>query len=403
MFAVPSYDVIVSSNVHGEWPRSCFGPNLSEGADSLIELSILEALINHDIEGIRIHCLEGRRSVVVQHLVKHGPSLGLPPMLQQDLYEDVASGRNHPKLPIEQRLIRLHSLLLSALIEEPVHERSAHNSIIDQTPLFKLIEQLVRLVQISQVEKTGNQIVINQRISSMTLSQHLAQKIDRIPHPAGIDEPLGEMPISDGRGTKRRMGQDMAIDLESGVDVAHVAVGVDQIIVRDDVGDDVGLVEEELEEGNGVGVPLAAVHGGDDGVASEDGGAGVGEDGVAGDGGGGIEIAGADEGLDAVVEIEAGADEGGGGVGEAGGVGIALGRRVVVAAEGVERGLDAEAAFAAAAFGGGLLGGAEGEGAVLSSGSQGGEEVEVGGGGGGGGAVAEGAEEDAVEGHGDSR
>lgn len=176
-------------------------------------------------------------------------------------------------------------------------------------------------------------------------------------------------------------------------------MGVDQIIVRDDVGDDVGLVEEELEEGNSVTVPLGAVHRSDDGVASEHGGAGVGEDGVAGDGRGGIEISGTDEGLDAVVEVEARADEGGGGVGEAGGVGIAGSRRVPVAAEGVERGLDAEAALAAAAFGSGLLGGAEGEGAVLTSGSQRGEEV----GGGGGGAVAERAEEEAVEGHGGQR
>lgn len=54
--------------------------------------------------------------------------------------------------------------------------------------------------------------------------------------------------------------------------------------------------------------PLGAVHGSDDGVAGEDGGTGVGEDGVAGDGGGGVEIAGTDEGLDAVVEVESGAD-----------------------------------------------------------------------------------------------
>lgn len=85
----------------------------------------------------------------------------------------------------------------------------------------------------------------------------------------------------------------MAVDLETDIDSALVTMGVDEIIVRDDVGDDIGLIEEELEEGNGVVVALGAVHGGDDGVAGEDGGAGVGEDGVAGNGGGGVEVSGA--------------------------------------------------------------------------------------------------------------
>lgn len=57
-------------------------------------------------------------------------------------------------------------------------------------------------------------------------------------------------------------------------------MGIDQIIVRDNVRDDVGLTEEEVEEGNSVLVPFGAVHGGDDGVASEDSGASVGKDGV---------------------------------------------------------------------------------------------------------------------------
>lgn len=87
-------------------------------------------------------------------------------------------------------------------------------------------------------------------------------------------------------------------------------MGVDQIIVGNNIGDNVRLVEKEVEEGNSVIVPLGAVHGGDDGVAGEYGGAGVGENGVASHGGGGVEVGGADEGLDAVVEVEAGTHEG---------------------------------------------------------------------------------------------
>lgn len=140
-------------------------------------------------------------------------------------------------------------------------------------------------------------------------------------------------------------------------------MSVDQVIIRDNVGNNVGLVEEEVEEGNSVIVPLAAIHGRDDGVAGEHGGARVGEDGVTRHGGGGIEVAGAYEGLDAVVEVEARADKGGGGVGEARRVGVAWRRRAGVATESVEWGLDAETALAAAALGSGFFGGGIGEGA----------------------------------------
>lgn len=67
----------------------------------------------------------------------------------------------------------------------------------------------------------------------------------------------------------------------------------DQEIVRDNIGDNGGLIEEKLEERNGVVIPLGTVHGGDDGVAGEDGGADAGKDGVAGGGGSVVEVAGA--------------------------------------------------------------------------------------------------------------
>ena len=82
----------------------------------------------------------------------------------------------------------------------------------------------------------------------------------------------------------------MAIDLETNIDSTLVTMGIDKIIVRDNIWDDVGLVEEELEEGNSVIVPLGTVHSCDDGVAGEDGGASVGEDRVASNGRSGIEV-----------------------------------------------------------------------------------------------------------------
>lgn len=171
------------------------------------------------------------------------------------------------------------------------------------------------------------------------------------------------MTIGYMRRAKRGISENVTINIESDIDATGIAMCVDQYIVGDNIGDDIGLIVEELEESDGVVVALGAVHGGHDGVAGEDGGASVGEHGLAGDDGGVVEIAGADEGLNAVVEVEAGADEGGGGVGEAGGVGV--GRRaggVGVAAEGVEWGFDAEAAFTTAALSGCFFGGREGEG-----------------------------------------
>lgn len=79
---------------------------------------------------------------------------------------------------------------------------------------------------------------------------------------------------------------------------------VNQIIIRHNIGNSIGLVEEELEECNSIIISLGAVHGGDDGIAGEDSGASVGEDGVASNGGGGVEVSGSDKGLDTVVEVE---------------------------------------------------------------------------------------------------
>jgi hypothetical protein len=185
------------------------------------------------------------------------------------------------------------------------------------------------------------------------------EELEGVLDAAGGDEPLGEVAVGDGGwGKGGDPVQHLLVGLERLVDAAGLAVREDEGVVGDDVGDDVGAAEEGVEDGDGVVVAAGAEHRGGDGVAGEDGGADLGGDGGAGGGGGAVEVAGADEGLDAVVEAEAGADEGGGGLGEAGRVGVARGRAVGgVAALRVERRLDAELALAAAALGGGILGG----------------------------------------------
>lgn len=102
----------------------------------------------------------------------------------------------------------------------------------------------------------------------------------------------------------------MPINLEAHINPAIIAVSINQNIIRYNIWNNVRLVVEELEEGNSVIVPLGTVHGSDDGVAGEDGGARIGEDGVACNGGGGVEVTGAYERLDAVVEVEAVAHKG---------------------------------------------------------------------------------------------
>lgn len=76
-----------------------------------------------------------------------------------------------------------------------------------------------------------------------------------------------------------------------------------------------GLVNEPVE-GDEICVAGFGEESGEDGVDGVDGGAAVGVDGVTDEEGGFVEIAGAEEGEDVVVEIQAGAGEGGCGVGE---------------------------------------------------------------------------------------
>lgn len=114
-----------------------------------------------------------------------------------------------------------------------------------------------------------------------------------------------------------------------------------------------------MEESNGVIEAAVAEEGCRHSIASKDGGAGALLESVkSGERGSRVEIAGAEKGLDAVVEGETGADESRGGIREAG---ITRGGRVGRRSESVERRLDAEAALAAASLGSSFLCRGEGE------------------------------------------
>lgn len=199
----------------------------------------------------------------------------------------------------------------------------------------------------------------------MALSEHLAQEVDGFGNATGLDQTFGEMAIGDGRGTERSVGEDVAIDFKGHVDTTLVAVGVDHVVVRDDVGDDVELVEEEVEEGNSLLVPLRPVHGSDDGVTGENGRPCHREHRVSGDGGCRLEVARADEGLHAVVEAQPGAHERRSGVWEARSVRVARRALLRRRTNSIQGRLDAQTPLPSPALGRSFFGGGKGVGTGL--------------------------------------
>lgn len=149
----PSNDIIVACNVHGKGLRIRFSTNLLKSCKGLLKVFELKALIDHNIEGIRVNSLEIGRSVIVEHMIKQGPSLSFPGMLEQTLQQNIASGRGHPKLALQQGPVGLHGFLIPTLFEEPFHESGIHNPVIHQAALLKLVEELICLLQILQFEK----------------------------------------------------------------------------------------------------------------------------------------------------------------------------------------------------------------------------------------------------------
>lgn len=152
---------------------------------------------------------------------------------------------------------------------------------------------------------------------------------------------------------------------QGGVGFSTIEIGLENEIVGDDIGGNTSLGDEAVE-GEEVSILGLAKEGIEDGVDGEDGGAAIGVDGVPREERGLVEVILADQLENAVVEIEAVAGEGRDGLGEFWGVGVLWDLRVLGfgglllgAVEGGERGFDAQAALAAAAFGGSFFGGGE--------------------------------------------
>ena len=168
------------------------------------------------------------------------------------------------------------------------------------------------------------------------------------------------MAIGDGGGAEGGVGEDVAVHFQGHVHAALVAVGVDHVVVGHDVGDDVRLLEEELEETNGLLVPPRTVHGGDDGVAGEHGRPCRREHRVTGDGGRRVQVASADQGLDAIVEAQPRAHQRRGRVREARGVRVARRALLRRRTNRVKGRLDAQTTLPSTPLGRGFFGGGEG-------------------------------------------
>ena len=361
-------DVVEATNIHlGILPGLAV-----KYLDCLLELALLKALVDHDTVGFGVDANEAWWCVVVDHGLPQVVGLLVLAMLEECLEQDIAGGRRHLEAPCEQGLEVVHGLLVLALLPVALHEGGVDDAIVDSAPLGELVEELEGPAPVVEVDVASDEVVVDERVSTSAF-EHLTKEVPGVADAAGSDEALGEVAVGDGGGGKGRGREHVAVHLHRVVHAGGLDVGEDEGVVGDDVGDDVGAAEEELEEGDGVGVAPGADHGRGDGVAGEDGGPDAGGDGGAGGNGGAVEIPRADEGLDAVVEAEARADERGGGVGEAGRVGVPRGRRP--ATEGVQRRLDAEAALPPAALRGGLFSGGEGEVAA----ARGGEEPRKGG------------------------
>ena len=173
----PSNDIVVAGNIHGKGLRIRLSSKLLKSSKGILKVSKLEAVIDHNVEGVRVNSLEIGRGVIVQHEMKKRPGLVRLGMLEQDLQKDIAGSRGHPKLAVQQGPVGVHGLLIPALAEEPFHESGIDNAIIDEATLLKLLEEFDGLVEIVQMEEAGNEIVVNERVSAVALSEHLAQEV----------------------------------------------------------------------------------------------------------------------------------------------------------------------------------------------------------------------------------
>lgn len=152
--------------------------------------------------------------------------------------------------------------------------------------------------------------MVNKRVRGEPFGIHFGFNLHGALEFAVIDQTLDEDSVGGGGGVHGGVVEELLVVFQGGVGFAAIEVGLEKEVVGDDVGDDAGLRDEAVE-GEEVGVAGVAEEGGEDGVDGEDGGAAVGVDGVARVERGLVEVVGADEGEDAVVEVEAVAGEGG--------------------------------------------------------------------------------------------
>ena len=203
-------------------------------------------------------------------------------VLEECLEQDVAGGRRHLEAPIKKGLVVVHGLLVLALPPVALHEGGVDNTVVDKAPLCELVKELEGPAPVVEVDVASDEVVVDEGVRASAAVEHLAEEVEGVMDATNSDETLGEVAKGDCRGGKGRRREHVVVDLHRGVDAVGLAVCEDEGVVGDDVGDDVGAAEEEIEERDGVIVAGGADHGRGHGVAGEDGGPDARGDGGAG-------------------------------------------------------------------------------------------------------------------------
>lgn len=124
----------------------------------------------------------------------------------------------------------------------------------------------------------------------MTPTEHFAEEVNSISNSAGVNQALDKVAVGDVRWAEGGVSEDALVDFKSSVDSAGLTVGEDEVVVGNNVGNDIRLLKEEGEVCNSIVKAAGTDHGGNDSVASENSGAGIRVDGLAGGLGGRFEV-----------------------------------------------------------------------------------------------------------------
>jgi hypothetical protein len=150
-------DVVEAADVHLYVP-----PGLAvEHLDGLMELALLEALVDHDIVGLAVHADEAGRGVVVDHGLPEVVRLRALAVFKEGLEQHVAGGGRHLEVPVEQRPVVLHGLLVHVFVPVALHEASVHDAVVDGGLLAELVKELEGLVPVVEADVSVDEVLVD--------------------------------------------------------------------------------------------------------------------------------------------------------------------------------------------------------------------------------------------------